>query len=214
MSVKLLLKHLIKKIYTSFFKYTNFRTKIDFGNNTLIKSSTVNSHKNKLNYIHIGDNISINNCKFIFYGSKNNIVIHDGAQLNNVTIWIEDDCNEIIIGKKTTFHGNCQLAACEGSTISIGNECMFSHDIYIRTTDSHSIIKNNKRINAAKSIIIGNHVWIGMQCLILKGANIPNGCVIGARSTISSSVMEANCIYVGSPAKIINRDITWKRERI
>lgn len=156
----------------------------------------------------------LKNCNFIFYGTKNKITIHNGAQLNNVTFWIEDSENEIIIGEKSTFHGNCQLAACEGTTISVGNDCMFSHDVYVRTTDSHSIIKENKRINNAKNIKIGDHVWIGMQCLILKGANIPKGCIIGARSIISSSEMEANCIYAGSPAKIVNNDISWKRERI
>lgn len=214
MYIKSLLKLFIKRIFSSHFKYTNLRTKIDFGHNTLIKNSSVKSSKNIMNYIYIGNNTSINNCKFIFYGSKNNIIIHDGAKLNNVTFWVEDEQNKIIIGENTTFHGNCQLAACEGTTISIGNDCMFSHDIFARTTDSHSIIKENKRINIAKNINIGNHVWVGMQCLILKGANIPNGCIIGARSTISSSDMEANCIYAGTPAKIVNKDITWKRERI
>ena len=90
---------------------------------------------------------------------------------------------------------------------------MFSHDIYVRTTDSHSIIKENKRINPAKNIKIGNHVWIGMQSLILKGTNIPDGCIIGARSTVSASDMENNSIYVGQPVKLVNKGIDWNRER-
>jgi len=208
------IKKYIKIILSLFFKLKYIKENIVIGENSLIFNTNIISKNFKKNNIIIGNNVTMKNCAFIFYGENNNIKIHNGAKLYNITFWFEDNCNEIIIGEKTTFHGNCQLAACEGTTISIGKECMFSHDIYIRTSDSHSIIKNNKRINTAKNINIGNHVWIGMQCLILKGANIPNGCIIGARSTISSSEMEANSIYVGSPAKIINKDIIWKRERI
>ena len=197
------------KFYISI-KYGKYNILI--GNNSLTTSTKILG-ENIDNNIIIGNNVRLKNCRFIFYGSNNKIIIKDNAQLENVTFWIEDEYNEITIGKNTTFHGNCQLAACEGTSIFIGEDCMFSHDIYIRTTDSHSIIKDNKRINIAKNVTIGNHVWIGMQCLILKGADIPDGCIIGARSIVSSSEMESNCIYAGQPAKLINKDIIWKRER-
>lgn len=203
---------LIKFISIILFKLKNPFFNLKIGANTLILFTKIKSVKN--NSISIGQNVSLRNCRFLFYGTNNKIKIHDGAKLENVTFWIEDGYNEITIGKNTTFHGICQLAACEGTSIFIGEDCMFSHDIYIRTTDSHSIIKENKRINIAKNVTIGNHVWIGMQCLILKGANIPDECIIGARSTVSASKMERNCIYAGQPAKLINKDIIWKRERI
>lgn len=90
--------------------------------------------------------------------------------MDGVTFWLEeDDNNHIEIGANTTIESKAQLAACEGTKILIGDDCMFSHDIYVRTTDSHSIIDAcGQRINEAKSIIIGHHVWVGMQCLILK----------------------------------------------
>lgn len=206
---------MIKSFTSILFRLTNLNVKVIIGNNSLIYHSKVNTKRffNK-NNIRIGNNVNIINCTFNLYGSSNDIIIEEGAKLDNVTFWIEDNQNLIKIGKKTTFHGTCQLAACEGTAIQIGNDCMFSHDIYIRTTDSHSIIKNNKRINKARNIIIGNHVWIGMQTLILKGSNIPDGCIIGARSTISSSDMEKKCIYAGHPIKLINKEIEWKRERI
>lgn len=205
---------LIKFFSTIFFKVKNPFFEVKTGPNTLILFTRITSFKNyKNNSISIGRNVSLRNCQFFFYGMNNKIKIHDGAKLENVTFWIEDEHNEIIIGKNTTFHGNCQLAACEGTSILIGEDCMFSHDIYVRTTDSHSIIKNNKRINTAKNVKIGNHVWLGMQCLILKGADIPSGCVIGARSIVSSSAMDKNCIYAGQPTKLINKDIIWNRKR-
>lgn len=106
-----------------------------------------------------------------------------------------------------------QLAACESKSIKIGNDCMFSHSINIRTTDSHTIVnKNGNRTNFSKDIIIGNHIWIGMQSLILKGAKIPDNCVIAAKSIVSRGKYEENCILAGHPAKIIKNEINWKRE--
>lgn len=206
---------LIKYILKIYFKLLNPLFKIEIGSNSYLLNTKISAKYRNNNSISIGDNVSLKKCNFLFLGMNNKITIRDGAKLENVTFWIEDDNNIIIIGNNTTFHGNCQLAACEGTTIDIGSDCMFSHDIYIRTTDSHSIIKDNVRINKAKNITIGNHVWVGMQTLILKGANIPDGCIIGARSIISSTKMiNKNSIYVGNPTKLINENISWKRERV
>lgn len=202
-----------KKIIAVFFKWMNLRTKITVGCGTLIKSSKVKC-KGDNNSIEIGNNVILKSCTFTFYGSDNRVVIGDGVKLKDVSFSVEDDGNVIMVGEKTTFFGRCHLAACEGRSLVIGKDCMFSHDIDLRTTDSHSILMDGKRINCAKDITIGNHVWIGLQSLILKGANIPDGCVIGARSIVGSSEMEPNSLYAGAPAKLINRDITWKRERI
>ena len=207
------IKKILKLLFVFIFKCKHPYDNIKIGKNTSILFSKIKSKRRYKNIITIGNNVVLKNCSFIFYGTRNIITIHDGAHLNNVTFWVEDSDNEIIIGEKSTFHGNCQLAACEGTSISIGSDCMFSHDIYVRTTDSHSIIKENKRINPAKNIKIGNHVWIGMQSLILKGTNIPDGCIIGARSTVSASDMENNSIYVGQPVKLVNKGIDWNRER-
>ena len=205
----------IKCILKIYFKLLNPLFNIEIGSSSYLINTKISAKYRNNNSILIGDNVSLKKCNFIFLGKNNKIIIKDGAKLENVTFWLEDDFNLITIGNNTTFHGNCQLAACEGCHINIGNDCMFSHDIYVRTTDSHSIIKDNVRINLAKSITIGNHVWIGMQTLILKGANIPDGCIIGARSIISSSIMKnKNSIYVGHPSKLIKKDIAWKRERI
>ena len=106
-----------------------------------------------------------------------------------------------------------QLAACEGRNIIIGDDCMFSHSICVRTTDSHSIVNEaGKRINKAQDIHIGNHVWIGMQSLILKGTIIPDNCIVGARATVSKSDFKENSVLTGSPAKTIKTEVNWKRE--
>ena len=168
------------------------------------------------NVIKIAEHCTLKNCNFLFQGSNNTINIGESVKLCGVSFWIEDDNNIISIGKNSTFECGTQLAACEGTNILIGDDCMFSNHISIRTTDSHSIIDNNcVRINEAKDILIGNHVWVGWQSLILKGSVISDNSIVGARSIVSSSSPHIpNSIMAGHPVKIIRRDINWKRERI
>lgn len=113
-----------------------------------------------------------------------------------------------------TMGEKVELAACEGKTILIGDDCMFSHDIAFRTTDSHSIIDaHGKRQNKAKDIVIGKHVWIGLECLILKGCTIPDNCIVGAKSLVSASLeIKENSIVAGNPARVIKENINWCRD--
>ena len=64
--------------------------------------------------------------------------------------------------------------------------------------------------NPNRPIIIDEHVWIGMGCMILKGTNIPKGCVIAANTCIHIGFTEENSIIGGYPAKIIKRNIWWE----
>ena len=51
--------------------------------------------------------------------------------------------------------------------VKIGKDCPLINNIEMHAT-SHHIIKQNGLIeNASKDIIIGNHVWIGLQTLVL-----------------------------------------------
>lgn len=168
------------------------------------------------NSIYIQDNTSFTDCVVStkYDSSNNHIEIGKRVRATKLEFWIEDNNNSITIDEGSSFGINTQLAACEGTSISIGKDCMFSHSILVRTTDSHSILCDNQRINKAESIIIGNHVWIGLQCLIMKGSVIADGCILGARSIASHSKTEPNSINVGSPLKCVKNGITWSRNKV
>lgn len=149
----------------------------------------------------------------VCFGGGGKIRIADGARLKGMTFWMEGDGNLIQIGCRTTAEDRCQIAACEGTSVTIGDNCMLSHDIYIRTSDSHPITNaEGIHTNPAANITTGDNVWIGMQCLILKGARIPDGCVVGARSTVTSKPLKANSLVVGTPAVSVKEDIGWRRK--
>jgi acetyltransferase-like isoleucine patch superfamily enzyme len=128
----------------------------------------------------------------------------------NIIFWGSDSI--IHIQKNVSCNG-CEFHIYGPNThISIGEDCMLSWGISMRDSDGHGIfdIKSKSLINENKSIDILSHVWIGQDCLILKGSKIGVGTIIGARSIVSKEIPDC-CIAVGSPAKVIKNDHTWSR---
>lgn len=165
--------------------------------------------------IEVGDNTILTGCKFIFKGNHNKVHIGNHVRLRNVVFWFEDDNNKITIDDGTTMEGNTQLAACESTNIFIGKDCMFANNVNLRTTDSHPILDSyGSRINPAADIKISNHVWIGTYCLVLKGSSIPENCIIGACSLVTSAKTKyTNSIYCGNPVKLVRQGVNWERFR-
>lgn len=148
-------------------------------------------------------------------GNNHRLIIDKDVVFNKGQIWFEDHDCEIYIGAGSTI-GKAFLAVAEsGSKISIGEDCMFSQDIHVVTTDSHSIIKldSSERINLAKNVLIGDHVWIARGVTINKGVTIESNSVIAGNFVVTKSV-PCNCIAAGVPAKIVKNNINWLRKRI
>lgn len=155
------------------------------------------------------------NCCFEFYGSHNRIKFGNNCSARNGSFYIEDSNNSIITGNRTNYAGKIHIACTESQTILIGDECLFSSEIVIRSGDSHSIINSNgNRINYAMNVKIGNHVWVGYRVLINKGVCIPDNCVIGTGAVLTKPYTERNTVIAGVPAKVVKREINWMTKRV
>lgn len=155
------------------------------------------------------------NANIIITGNNNHVIIGNKSTLYGCELWLEGDDNEIIIGEHVTIEKHTHLSAIEGTKITLGDDCMLSSEIHLRTGDSHSIInEKGERINNSESVSIGNHVWIGHRVSINKGVEILDNSIIGAGSNVFSKFDKTNVIIVGSPAKILKENINWLRERI
>lgn len=167
------------------------------------------------NEIKIGKNTFIKDTRFYLRGNNHKIVIEDNCYIGMGELWIEDHHGSISIGSNTTIE-QANLAVTEPfSIIEIRKNCMLSHNIEVRTGDSHSIIDltSGERINKAANVIIHEHVWIGAHAKILKGVIIGPNSIIGIASLVTKNI-QANSIAAGIPAKVIKTNINWKRERI
>lgn len=94
--------------------------------------------------------------------------------------------------------------------INFGADCLISWDVLIMDTDYHQILSDGFRVNPNQEVIIGNHVWVSCRALILKGAVIPDDCVIGAGALVSKSLADQNSVYAGTPARQLRANITWR----
>lgn len=92
---------------------------------------------------------------------------------------------------------------------------MLSTKILIRSSDGHSVIDatTGAVINeTAEKIIIGDHVWIGTEAMILKNSQIGSNSIVGAKSIINKKFTDENVVIAGIPAKIVKKGINWRRE--
>lgn len=164
------------------------------------------------NKLFIGKNFCCGILHVIMHGNNNSVEIGSDCRFNGENwIFMSGDNNHLVIGNHVTFDDDVHFIQAEGTNISVGNDCMFAKHINIRTSDQHGIYDGkNQRVNIAKSVSIGEHVWIGASVLVMKGVDIGSGSVIGIQSMVTKDVPN-NCIAVGQPAKIIKENMHWTR---
>lgn len=168
------------------------------------------------NEIRIGRHCVMRNVLVSVTGNGHRIEIGDGVCFNReATLWLQDDTGSLVVGAGTTFETVSLGVTENGSRIEIGADCMFASDIDVRTGDSHSVLEagTRRRLNHARSVTIGDHVWIGAHCIILKGVSIAPDCILAAGSVLTKSIEEPGTIAGGNPAKPIKTGITWDRSR-
>lgn len=163
------------------------------------------------NYLYAGPNSRFNSTSLKF-NTTNGLIFLCGNQVINHIDAIVSNGNILFIGEKMSNGLDVNFLVGGAKNILIGADVMMSRYLDLKTNDGHLIYDKNskKRINQSKSIIIGDHVWIGKSCTILKGANIKDGSIIGAKSIVTKTIPE-NCIAAGSPAKPVKHEIIWDR---
>lgn len=210
-------KKIVPIIYNSIF-FNKIRIKGK--NNKIIKSKSFIKKCNieirgNNNILNLGDMSYLIKTKITIIGNNNVIKLGMKDYITNGDFYIEDNDNFLKIKNRTTFAGNVHLALTEGKRITIGNECLFSSNVVIRTGDSHSILNSKgERTNFAEDVEIGNHVWITQNVTVLKGTKIPNNSIVGTGSVVTKKFEEENVLITGNPAKIIKRDLNWDKQRI
>jgi acetyltransferase-like isoleucine patch superfamily enzyme len=95
---------------------------------------------------------------------------------------------------------------CAAERITIGDNVAVGANTSIIDTDFHPLDPELRRVKPSEAktaaIVIENDVFIGMNCLILKGVTIGQGSVIGAGSVVTRSVPQG-VLVAGNPAKLI-----------
>lgn len=223
------------------FAFSGFDSIIEIGESVFFQESNFYLHNNSK--VMIGDHVHFSKTTLLVNGS-----VHIGRdckifgaewKVGNDAEFSTGSDAEFNVGNRSIFqpgiltiHKKAQLSIGDDFTIGrqynwdvndytsvvVGNDCMFSCDIFLLSNDGHPIydLKTGNNINftpeisVTRKIIIGNHVWVGMRCTILYNTRIGDGSIIGVASLVKS-IMPENCVAAGSLAKVIRRDVEWYR---
>ena len=173
-----------------------------------------------------------------FRGRRNRVVVHTPVRLGDVVVHF--DCDDgyvelgssrgvpalhanlrvgqdarVVLGRDVSSTARVGMSAVEGATITVGDDVMFASENQLRCDDGHPIfdVRTGLRVNPARSITVGDHVWVGWGAVLLGGAEVGEGAVVGLRSVVTGRVPN-NSIAVGVPARVVRRDVAWERPHL
>lgn len=139
-----------------------------------------------------GPNIRIGQCATII-GEPDNRV--------KIGVWgHEPDRGQITIGDNVLISPGTRISAAE--QILIGDSVMMANGVYITDSDWHGIYDRTKPSEAVTPVIIGDNVWLGDRCTVLKGVTIGENSIVAACAVVTQDV-PANVVVAGNPAKVV-----------
>lgn len=119
------------------------------------------------------------------------------------------------IGANVSTTSIVAMSAVESTTIRVGDDVMFASENEVRADDGHPIfdVRTRLRVNTARSITIGDHVWVARRAVLLGGAKIGPGSVVGYGSIVTRKFPN-NVVVAGSLARVVRRDVAWERPHL
>ena len=109
-------------------------------------------------------------------------------------------------GSKLSVRGHLSLGAnfnmTAESTIVCAKEIRFGDDCLLAW--------ESQRINPDKPILVGDHVWIGCKCVLLKGAEVPSNTVLAAGTLLKTTFAGEHQVIGGNPPSVLKRDVRWE----
>jgi UDP-N-acetylglucosamine acyltransferase len=134
-----------------------------------------------------------------------------GAKAESLKHWNEPERFSVVIGDNVKITGHVTIdAGTDHNTYIKDNAfimkgCHIGHDALICDDvimSPHSIVGGHATI--------GHRTNMGMGSIIHQRCIVPSDCMIGMNTTVTKkSQIEANGVYVGSPAKFIR----WNNQR-
>ena len=133
------------------------------------------------------------------------ISVAEGASVEiGADTWLRSDLGPVILfafpGARLTigregFLNGCHLSA--KSTVSIGDRVWIGPGSRVFDADQHDL--DADRAERIEPVTIGDHCWIASDVTVLRGVDIGEQSVVGARSTVTRS-LPPHTLAVGSPA--------------
>jgi acetyltransferase-like isoleucine patch superfamily enzyme len=112
----------------------------------------------------------------------------------------EDRRPRLLIGEHARIT-NRHLIDCT-DTVSIGDFSTFAgfrSQILTHSIDIETCCQTSAPVS------IGRYCFLGTDCVVLGGSQLPDNCVLGAKSLLNKEYQEEYWLYAGVPAKPVKR---------
>lgn len=133
----------------------------------------------------------INSNFYISIRKKSKLVIGKGFRARNDISFRVYDNGKIEIGNNCFFNDGCSINCRD--KIVIGNNVICGQNVLFFDHDHN--YKNDMNEFIKKEIVIGNNVWLGANCTILKGVTIGENVVVGANTLIKEDIPSNSIVY-------------------
>lgn len=136
------------------------------------------------------------------------IVVKDCANIGHGSRICVGEKGRLTFGSNFVNTAKCTIVCCDH--IAFGDDVLISWDTLVMDTDFHGVIDINNGTSKThiRSINIGSSVWICNRAMILKGAEIADGCIIGAYALVVGRFTTPNTLLVGNPASEHRHGVT------
>lgn len=113
---------------------------------------------------------------------------------------------DVVIGTDTTI--NSGVAIYTGNGVSIGKRCAIAANCTFAPVnheygDPEKPIVEQSFMASRGGVIVEDDVWVGANAVLLDGAILRSGCIVGAGAVVRSEI-PCNAICVGVPARVIS----------
>lgn len=177
------------------------------------------SGKGSGNTIRIGNSSGPSLVRISIFGNGNVVDIAPPRSLKNLHIIVGSHVPahsaRLIVGEGMSAESDCKLFLMNPeNSITIGNDCMFSNQIIVRSSESPHLIfdlASGEYLDQEGHVLVGDHVWIGERAYLTKRARIGSGSIVAACGVVTRAFSEDNVLLAGNPAEVKRRSIRWER---
>ena len=160
----------------------------------------------------VGDRTTLTGCTVSIQGHGSAVIIGPDCRLQNVSFVVQNPNSLVIIAKRTTWESGAAICT-DGRLIAIDEDCMFSNQVILRTSDGHGIFdEDGALINEATDVHVGAHVWLGNGARVNKGTRIARCVIVGQGAIASGHLDREHHVYAGIPARPVKGPVNWGRQ--
>lgn len=158
----------------------------------------------------LGPGVIVNGLPYVRRKGSGRIELGDGVNINaarwgnwlgtpGAMILNAEDGAVLKLGTRSGISSS-QLIANIG--IEVGEDSLIGAGCLICDSDMHEVPLDSGNGIRKAPIKIGNRVFIGARCIVLKGVTIGDGAVVGAGSVVVSDI-PAGVLVAGNPARVV-----------